>query len=222
VIFSFSESRRGFVLLEAVVALAIIGLVAIALLSTTSSQLRTASKATVLLTARSLAEDRIAAIRFLNYDDLSRLPDSLVAGRFPPPFDAFEWTTVVEEMEDEYDLFGAEVVVNGLGESFPLRTLVHAPRPVLTGGATDAGGRGGEPAVGRGGRGADAAPGRGGRDGGFGRGTGVGGGDAGRGRGGAQVGRGRRGGGGGIESNEAAAVSPAMTAVRTTPESGVR
>jgi type II secretory pathway pseudopilin PulG len=222
VIFSFSESRRGFVLLEAVVALAIIGLVAIALLSTTSSQLRTASKATVLLTARSLAEDRIAAIRFLNYDDLSRLPDSLVAGRFPPPFDAFEWTTVVEEMEDEYDLFGAEVVVNGLGESFPLRTLVHAPRPVLTGGVTEADGRGDQPAVGRGGRGGDAAPGRGGRDGGFGRGTGVGGGDAGRGRGGAQVGRGRRGGGGGIESNEAAAVSPAMTAVRTTPESGVR
>ncbi|HUF68366.1 MAG TPA: type II secretion system protein [Longimicrobiales bacterium] len=221
--FSFSESRRGFVLLEAVVALAIIGLVAIALLSTTSSQLRTASKATVLLTARSLAEDRIAAIRFLNYDDLSRLPDSLVAGRFPPPFDAFEWTTVVEEMEDEYDLFGAEVVVNGLGESFPLRTLVHAPRPVLTGGATEAGRRGGEPAVGRGGRGGDAAPGRGGRDGGFGRDTGAGrGGDAGRGRGGAQVGRGGRGGGGRIESNEAAAVSPAMTAVRTTPASGVR
>jgi type II secretory pathway pseudopilin PulG len=223
VTFSFSESRRGFVLLEAVVALAIIGLVAIALLSTTSSQLRTASKATVLLTARSLAEDRIAAIRFLNYDDLSRLPDSLVAGRFPPPFNAFEWTTVVEEMENEYDLFGAEVVVNGLGESFPLRTLVHAPRPVLTGGATDgAGGRGGEPAAGRGGRGGDAAPGRGGRGSDVAPGRGGRGGDIGPGRGGAQVGRGRRGGGGGIESHEAAAVSPAMTAVRTTSASGVR
>jgi type II secretory pathway pseudopilin PulG len=76
VTYSSSERRGGFVLLEAVVALAIIGLVAVALLSTTSAQLRTASKAGVLLTARSLAEDRIAAIRFLNHDDLADLPDS--------------------------------------------------------------------------------------------------------------------------------------------------
>jgi type II secretory pathway pseudopilin PulG len=193
------------VLLEAVVALAIIGLVAVALLSTTSSQLRTASKAGVLLTARSLAEDRIAAIRFLNYDDLADLPDSLAEGRFPPPFEGFQWTAVVEEMEDEYDLFGAEVVITGRGESFPLRTLVHAPRPVLTGG-DGAGGRGATDAAGRGGRGggrgSDVAPGRGGRGSDVAPGRGRGG------RGGAQTGRVGRG--GGFESNEAAVVSPAM------------
>lgn len=207
--YSSSERRGGFVLLEAVVALAIIGLVAVALLSTTSAQLRTASKAGVLLTARSLAEDRIAAIRFLNHDDLADLPDSLVQGRFPPPFEEFEWTAVVEEMEDEYDLFGAEVVITGRGESFPLRTLVHTPRPVLTGGATDgAGGRGAtDAAVGRGGRGgagSDVAPGRGGRGSDVAPGRGRGGG-----RGGAQTGRVGRG-GGGFESNDAAAVSPSM------------
>lgn len=194
---SSDRVRRGFVLLEAVVALAIIGLVAVALLSTTSAQLRTASKAGVLLTARSLAEDRIAAIRFLNYDDLSDLPDSLAEGRFPPPFDEFEWTTIVEEMEDEYDLFGAEVTVTGRGETFPLRTLVHAARPVLTGGGA-VGGQAGDVA-GRGGRGgsvSDVAPGRGGRGG---RGSDVAPGRGGRGggRGGAQAGRGGRGGGGG-------------------------
>ncbi|MCI0434942.1 MAG: type II secretion system GspH family protein, partial [Gemmatimonadetes bacterium] len=123
---SCSDARRGrpgFVLLEAVVALAIIGLVAVALLSTTGTQLRTTSKANALLTARSLAEDRLAALRFLGYDELQDVPDSLRAGRFPPPFDDFEWTARVDEMEDEYDLFGAEVIVTGRGESFPLRTL---------------------------------------------------------------------------------------------------
>jgi type II secretory pathway pseudopilin PulG len=185
---STDRARRGFVLLEAVVALAIIGMVAVALLSTTSSQLRTASKAGVLLTARSLAEDRIAAIRFLNYDDLSDLPDSLADGRFPPPFDEFAWTAVVEEMEDEYDLFGAEVVVTGRGETFPLRTLVHTARPVLTGGAAGGQTTG---AAGRGGAVSDVAPGRGG--------GGRGGAQAGRGgRGGTgQAQTGRRGGGGG-------------------------
>jgi len=168
----------GFVLLEAVVALAIIGLVAVALLSTTSTQIRTAGKAGVLLTARSLAEDRLAALRFLNYDDLTDLPDSLEAGRFPPPFDDFEWVAQVAEMEDEYDLFGAEVIVTGRGEAFPLRTLVHAPRPVLAADAVGGvggsggvgargGGRGGDVDV-RGGGGSDVRggsgdPGRGGR-----------------------------------------------------------
>jgi len=129
--------------MEAVVALAIIGLFAVALLSATGAQLRTASKANVLLQARSLAEDRITSLRLLDYDALRDLPDSLGDGRFPPPFDDFTWTAAVEEMDDEYDLFGAQVVVAGRGESFPLRTLLHSPRPVLgtTDGAVGGGGQ---------------------------------------------------------------------------------
>jgi type II secretory pathway pseudopilin PulG len=141
----------GFVLMEAVVALAIIGLFSVALLSTTSAQLQTAGKANTLLVARSLAEDRLAALRLLEYEELGDVPDSLVSGTFPAPFEAWAWTASVEEMEDEYDLFGAEVIVEGRGETFPLRTLIHAPRPVVqvgaqggaaVGGAT--GGRGGQ------------------------------------------------------------------------------
>jgi type II secretory pathway pseudopilin PulG len=138
--------------MEAVIALAIISLVAIALLSMTGAQVRTAAKAKVLLTSRALAEDRLDAIRLLDYEDLADLPDSLAQGTFPPPLDAFSWTAVVEEMEEEYDLFGAEVVVDGGGESFPLRTLIHAPRPVLEVEGGAAGGPGGGP-PGSGGRG---------------------------------------------------------------------
>jgi type II secretory pathway pseudopilin PulG len=151
------RARAGFVLMEAVVALAIISVVAIALLATTAAQVRTAAKAKVLLTSRALAEDRLDAIRLLDYDDLADLPDSLARGSFPAPFEAFAWTAHVEEMDDEYDLFGAEVVVDGGGESFPLRTLIHAPRPLLEveGGAAGGSGRGGGPGGngGRGGRG---------------------------------------------------------------------
>jgi hypothetical protein len=143
--------------MEAVVALAIISLVVISLLATTAAQVRTAAKAKVLLTSRALAEDRLDAIRLLDYEDLADLPDSLARGAFPPPFEAFAWTAHVEEMEEEYDLFGAEVVVDGGGESFPLRTLIHSPRPVLQveGGAAGGPGRGGGPGGngGRGGRG---------------------------------------------------------------------
>ncbi|HZD05623.1 MAG TPA: hypothetical protein VE173_11905 [Longimicrobiales bacterium] len=130
----WSTDREGFVLLEAVVALAIIAMAAVALLATTGTQLRTAAKADELLVAQSLAEDRLAAVRMLDYEDLADLPDSLQAGRFPPPFQAFGWTATVAAMEDEYDLFGVEVVVTGPAEAFPVRTLVHRPRPVLAAG----------------------------------------------------------------------------------------
>jgi len=151
--------------MEAVVALAIIGLFALALLSTTTAQLRTASKAGVLLEARTLAEDRVSAIQLLDYDELADLPDSLATGVFAPPFQDFTWTAAVEEMKDEYDLFGVAVVVTGRGETFPLRTLVHSPRPqlVTTTGTRGAGGvSGGGGQRGGGQRGQTGSGGRGG------------------------------------------------------------
>lgn len=187
--------RAGFVLMEAVVALAIIGLVSIALLSATGAQLANANKANVLLTARSLAEDRLAALRLLDYDELKDPPDSLLEGTFLAPFESFSWTAVLEEMEDEYDLFGAEVVVTGLGESYPLRTLLHRSGAIAVeqGGQN---GRSGGPAAGRGGRGRGGRGGDQAGPGGRGGRGAVGG--AGRGGGGrAGAGRGRGGTGGG-------------------------
>lgn len=129
--------RRGFVLLEAVVAMAIIGMAAVALLAATGAQVRSASKANELLQAQSLAEDRLAAVRMLDAEELADLPDSLRAGTFPPPFQTFRWTAAVAEMEEEHDLFGVEVVVTGPVEVYPLRTLVHRPRPVVVTGEGD-------------------------------------------------------------------------------------
>ena len=185
------KAAAGFVLLEAVVALAILGVASIALLQVRSQQIRVASQARELLTAQALAEDRVSAIRLLNYELLADPPDSLMEGVFPVPFQSFSWTAEVALIEDEYDLFGVEVVVLGPVERFPIRTLMHRPRSVLvsgegalggtTGGAAQ-GGRGeggvGEREV-RGGEGGDRggqAGGRGGEAGGRGGQTGGGGG----------------------------------------------
>jgi type II secretory pathway pseudopilin PulG len=199
-----TETRRGgFVLLEAVVALAILGVASIALLQVRAQQIHVATQARELLTTQALAEDRLSAIRLLDYAMLEDPPDSLSEGVFPPPFENFTWTAEIGLIEDEYDLFGVEVVVLGPVERFPLRTLMHRPRSVLVSGegalggsvAGDAaGGRGGD-AAGRGGE----AGGRGGETGGRGDQTGGRGGQTG-GRGGGAggtVGRGGGPGGGG-------------------------
>jgi hypothetical protein len=125
--------------MEAVVALAIIGLVSIALLATTASQVRTADKASLLLTARTLADERMATMRMLSYDQLLAVPDSLLAGTFPAPFEQWSWRAEVVQIDEkeEYDLFTVGVAVEGFDESFTLRTLLHEPRPQIgvTGGA---------------------------------------------------------------------------------------
>jgi type II secretory pathway pseudopilin PulG len=189
------RGREGFLLLEALIGLAIMGLVAIALLAATSAQVRTADKASVLLVASALAQDRMASVHLLDHEGLVNPPDSLLAGTFAPPFEDFTWTAEVAESDGEYDLFAVRVEVRGHGEAFPTETLLHRPAPVLAV-AGDQGGRGG------GGEGNGAGRGRGRGDQGPGVGPrgrggagfpGVGRGGAGRGRGGA--GRGAPGGG---------------------------
>lgn len=122
----------GFVLLEAVVALAIIGMMSIALLAASGAQVRTADKAALLLTARSLAEERMAMVRTLTFDELSAVPDSLLQGTFPEPFEDYTWRTEVAAVDDEYDLFTAAVLVAVFEEEYALRTLLHEPRPRVT------------------------------------------------------------------------------------------
>jgi hypothetical protein len=149
-----SGGREGFLLLEAVVAVAIVGVVAISVLAFTAAQVRTTGKGSVLLIGSALADDRATSFRLLGYDDLSAPDDSLLGGRFPEPFEEFSWVAQVAPMEDEYDLFSVEVVVEGRGARFPIKTLLHRPRPQIVVTATGGGaGGGGGGAVGGGGRG---------------------------------------------------------------------
>ena len=199
-----ASTRVGFVLLEAVVTLAIISMVSLALLQARSQQIRVAAQARELLTAQALAEDRLAALRLLDYENLARPSDSVLGGAFPAPFEEFSWVTIVEVLEDEYDLFGVDVVVTGPAERFLLGTLVHRPRAVL--GGSGSGDRGGGPGVGGQGGGNRAGGGdraRGGSGGNAGRGgdpagggNNGGGGAGGAGRGGGNNGRGGAGGAG--------------------------
>jgi type II secretory pathway pseudopilin PulG len=125
----YTDGRGGFVLLEAVVALAIISLMAIAAMGAVSMQVRTADKAAVLLKAAALADERLATVRGLGYDDLVRMPDSIAAGTFLPPFDAYSWQAQVQPVEGEYDLFSVVVMVTAADEMFALHSMVHEPRP---------------------------------------------------------------------------------------------
>jgi len=124
-----SADRPGFVLLEAVVALMIIALVGAAAVSVAGVQLRTTDRASRLLEARALAEDRLSALRFLDNDGLTHLPDSLEEGRFARPFDDLQWTARASEVRNEQELFDVSIEVQWANGSYRLDSRVYRPRP---------------------------------------------------------------------------------------------
>jgi len=121
-----SPVRRGFILLEAVVALLIVGLTAGAALELYGAQMRAIRREPQLLTAMSLAQDRLAAVRLLEPEQLARLPDSVARGRFAAPFPEYRWSaTATRSMLD--DLYDVRVEVTCLDGRVALDTRLYAP-----------------------------------------------------------------------------------------------
>ena len=123
-----SPVRRGFLLLEAAVALLIIGLVAGAALELYGAQLRAARRGPELLTATTLAQDRLAAVQLLEPEQLTRIPDSVANGRFRPPFADYRWrTSAARTKEHQDDLYDIRVQVTWSGGAVVLATRLYAP-----------------------------------------------------------------------------------------------
>jgi len=120
------RSRRGIVLLEAIAALLVIGLTSAAALELFGAHLRAARRATALVTAVALAQDRLTVIRLSDAEPLTRLPDSLAQGRFAPPLDAYAWRATMERAKNEA-LLQIAVTVTWDGGSYALATYESVP-----------------------------------------------------------------------------------------------
>jgi len=116
-------------LLEAAVALLVVGVVAGAALELYAARLRVARRIPELLVAATLAQDRLARVQLLESGQLHRLPDSLAAGQFAAPFAGYRWQTTVVRT-GETDLYDARVAVRWTDGTFELATRIHAPGAV--------------------------------------------------------------------------------------------
>lgn len=104
-------NRHGFTLLEAVVALAVVSLAAVAALTTLSAELRSAHLARQVAEATALAEQRMELVRMLPAESLRMLPDSARSGRMSAPFGGYSWHVTVAGVPGERDLYRASVEV---------------------------------------------------------------------------------------------------------------
>ena len=122
--------RRGFTLLEAIVALTILGLAGVSTMEALGGEVRSAERARLATTATALAENRLATLALLPRAELDVLPESLSQGGFQAPMDGYRWTATVRPVLGERDLYEARVTVSNGETDYSLATRMYRPRPL--------------------------------------------------------------------------------------------
>lgn len=122
--------RTGFTLLEAVVALAIVGTVAIGALEAYAAEARAATRERESAPAAALARERMARLELLDAHALRTLPESLSRGRLATPL-PYEWTAGARAVDGEPDLYELSVDVRWPDGAVALRGRSYRP-PLAT------------------------------------------------------------------------------------------
>jgi type II secretory pathway pseudopilin PulG len=126
------RARRGISLLEAVVAIAIVGMTSIAALESVGSGMRTAEKARRMTEAEALATSRMEMLDLLTDRELQALPDSVQKGTFAKPLDEYSWATTSDPLADEAGVYAIRITVMWPTGTYVIHTNQYRLPRVLT------------------------------------------------------------------------------------------
>lgn len=120
-------------MLEAIVALAIVGVVCVGVLGAYGGAIRADVLAADRLPLAALAAERVAAVD-LDAGSLQRLPDSLTRGSFAAPYASATWETETRRVEQTEGLYDVIVRVRDGTDVYTLQTRRYrAPVSVTLG-----------------------------------------------------------------------------------------
>jgi prepilin-type N-terminal cleavage/methylation domain-containing protein len=125
--FAPPRANAGFSLLEALVALTIVGSASVAALATFGAELRADDRAGRALVAQALADDRMACLRLAPPGELDPLTDSLRTGRFAEPFAAYRWEAASHAVRGREGLYELNVAVRWDGGDYTETTRLYRP-----------------------------------------------------------------------------------------------
>lgn len=121
----------GISLLEAVVAIAIVGITSVAALEASAGEMRTAERARRALEVEALATSRLDFMELLNDRELEALPDSVEKGKFAPPLDGYTWKTTAAPISRQAGLYDVRITIDWPTGSYTVKTyLYRTPRLV--------------------------------------------------------------------------------------------
>ena len=124
------RARAGFTLLEATVAMTIVGIVGAGALAAFGADLRAADRARQMLPAVALAQDRMAILDLADAHTLRVLPDSMARGAFSRPLDGYTWRAAAREVRGEPSLIELSVRIEWPTGSYALLQRRYRPTSI--------------------------------------------------------------------------------------------
>ena len=122
----------GISLLEAVAAIAIVGITAVSALEAVGSDMRTAEKARARSEAEALATSRLDFMDLLNDRELQALPDSVEKGTFDKPLDEYTWKTTSTPVSDQAGVYDVRITIAWPTGSYTVQTYQYRRPPLVT------------------------------------------------------------------------------------------
>ena len=125
-------SRRGISLLEAVVAIAVVGMTAVSALESVGAGMRTAEKSRRAIEAEALASSRLEFLDLMSDQELQTLPDSVEQGKFPAPLDEYSWKTTSTPVSDLPGVYDVRVSIDWSTGEYVVKTYQYRQPPIAT------------------------------------------------------------------------------------------
>jgi type II secretory pathway pseudopilin PulG len=126
------RARNGISLLEAVVAVAIVGMTSVAALEAVGGDMRTAERARRAVEVEQLASSRLAFMNLLSDQELQALPDSVASGVFPKPLNEYSWKTTSAPVSDQAGVYDIRLTIGWAAGSYLVRTYAYRTPPFST------------------------------------------------------------------------------------------
>lgn len=127
-----SKRRGGFSLMEAVAAIAIVGMTSVGALEAVGSDMRTAERSKRAIEAEALATSRLEFLDLMTDRELQSLPDSVASGHFLPSLDEYEWKTTSVPVAEQAGVYDVRVTVAWPNGSYTLRSYQYRVPPVIS------------------------------------------------------------------------------------------
>jgi len=117
--------RRGISLMEAVVAITIVGLTSVSALEAVGGDMRTAERARRAIEVEALASSRLEFMDLMTDRELQALPDSVESGKFLPPLDEYSWKTTSTPVSDLPGVYDVRVIIDWAMGSYVVKTYQY-------------------------------------------------------------------------------------------------